>query len=425
MNLELRYGRATRSVRLPAGVVVEPLDPPAPDPLDDLDAALGRALREPVGGEPLADRIGPRSRVLLVVADPTRGGNAEMLPAMARMLAQMGVGASRLSVLVARGTHRALRDDERRLLRSRDLAGAKVLEHDCDDAGRLSALVLTSRGTPVRIHRALREHDVVVLLGPVTFHYFAGYGGGRKLVLPGCADRGAILANHRLALVDGDPVRLHPNCRSGNLEGNPVHEDMLEAASALDPLFAVNAFTDSEGRVAWVNAGDVAASHREACEAYGRTHRVRSPGAAVVVASCGGWPADMNLLQAHKALRHACAAAAPGGAVLLLAECAEGVGSRSLERALTMPHDRFLRRARRDYDLNNQTAVSLLGLTARNRVGMVSALDAEWLRAAGIEPVDNPEAFIATALEAHGADSIAVVRDAPRTLPVDTGGPDS
>jgi nickel-dependent lactate racemase len=316
--------------------------------------------------------------------------------------------------------------EERQFFRGGALARVPVAEHDCDDASQLSALLFTRRGTPVRVNRKVRDADLVILLSPVTFHYFAGFGGGRKLILPGCAWRPSILANHRLSLTDESPVGLHRACRPGNLEGNPVHEDMCEAAGALDNLFGVNYITDSEGRVAWVNAGEPLAAHTEACAAYAARHRVTVPApAAVIVASAGGTPHDINLLQAHKALYHACAMAGEGSSVLFYAACGEGIGSESLAAALAAPRDKFLARAREDYALNNQAAVSLLGLTRRFRVGMVTELEPEVLESAGITPVENAEAFIAGSLDAHGAGAVTVIRSGARTLPSISGRKDN
>jgi nickel-dependent lactate racemase len=348
-----------------------------------------------------------------------------MLPLFVDTLVRMGVDKTHLSVLVARGTHRSLTREEKRFLRSGPMRGVAVEEHDCDDPEKLSALLLTTRGTPVRVNRALRGADAILLLSPVSFHYFAGFGGGRKLVLPGCADRTSILANHRLSLVPEKPPKLHAACNSGRLEGNPVHEDMLEALAALDHVFAVNYFCDTLGRPAFVNAGDPVSSHAAACEAYAAAHQSPVDSAArVVVLSAGGTPYDMNMLQAHKALRHGCTLARDGASVLFYAACGEGIGSKSLAAALESDHEKFLKRAHSDYDLNNQTAVSLLGLTRRYRVGMVTELDASVLESAGIVPLDNAEAFLADALEKAGTRKVRVMRFGAQTLPISAGSTD-
>ncbi len=416
MRIDLRYGESSSSVLLPDDADPFFLTVKA-QPLDDPIATLRKSLERPHNSPALRDRLTPASRVLVLIADLTRGGPAkELLPPFLEYLTEAGVPSGSINVLVARGTHRELSEDERSFFKS--IAPIKVSEHDCDDSASVSALLLTSRGTPVRVNRAIRDADLVVLFSSVSFHYFAGFGGGRKLVLPGSSDRSAIMSNHRLALLDTQPVQLHPECRPGNLSGNPVHEDMMEALAALPNTFAVNFFAASDGDAAFINAGDPVVSHAVACEAYRASHTAQVPQASgIVIVGCGGRPYDINLLQAHKALRHAAHAATRGAHILFYAECPEGIGSPSLQKALEGDHKKFLDSAWNDYGLNNQTAVSLLGLTTSHRVGLVSALDEEVVGAAGMVPCDNPEAFIAEAIDAHPKSSIAVMPYGGQCLP--------
>jgi nickel-dependent lactate racemase len=419
MKIDIPYGADVSTLMAPSGVGVEHVSPRAGDPVEDTASALEAACREPVDSSPLAGRVGAGKKVLVVISDLTRSpATRELLPLVVDGLLEHGVAREDVRVLVARGTHRSLSKDEKAFLRAGTLKGLAVAEHDCDDGARLCALVLTRHGTPVRVNRWVREADLVVLLSPISFHYFAGFGGGRKLLLPGCADRASILANHRLSLCDTHPVKLHPSCRPGNIDGNPVHDDMVEATRALGHLFAVNFFTDVEGRLVFVNAGDPVASHEAACERYAECYAVAVPGrASVVVAGTGGWPHDINLLQAHKSLYHATGAAAAGGSILLFARCEEGVGSQSLSEAMSAARDVFFDRAYEDYALNNQTGVSLLGLTERFRVAMVTELEDEVLASAGISRCANPEAWVAEALERQKADRMIVIRHAGQTLP--------
>jgi nickel-dependent lactate racemase len=306
--------------------------------------------------------------------------------------------------------HRKLTKEERRFFKTKDFSGIKIVEHDCDDSSGMCALVLTSRGTPVRINRLIKEADLVLLLAPVSFHYFAGFGGGRKLILPGCSDRQSILANHRLSLLDSTPVKLNPLCKSGSLQKNPIHEDMCEALAALDGVFAVNFFGDSAGNVAFINAGSPDRSHGEACEAYRRSYLVEiDQPYRLLVVSAGGSPYDINLLQSHKALKHASPAVAESGSVLLLAECGEGVGSEGFQKGFEMPKKEFLKSAYKNYEPNYQTAVSLHGMLDKFSIGMVTKLAEETLGTFGMERCDNIEVFLAGALEKAGAAKVGVV----------------
>jgi len=420
MRVEIAYGDDQAGIILPVSVTADFITPREITGFDDAPTAVERAFSKPVDASPLEDLLprGDRS-VVLVVSDLTRsGGTKEILPLVVRYLESVGVARTDMRMLVARGTHRKLSKEEKYYFKSDTLKGVRVEEHDCDDLSSMSALLLTKRGTPVRVNRLLKDAGLIVLISPVSFHYFAGFGGGRKLVLPGSADRAAILANHRLSLVDDKPVSLHPACRPGNLEGNPVSDDMEEALAALDNVYAMNFFADTSGKTVYVSAGDPVTSHQEACKVFRETHRVPVEASYdIAIAGCGGHPYDMNLLQAHKALKHAAEAVRPGGTIMFYAKCAEGVGSESLLRAIHAPRDRFFKTAYEDYDLNNQTGVSLLTLTETYQVSMVTELDDETLAAAGVTRCAKSEACLAAALETHNTERVAVIPYGSQTLP--------
>jgi len=419
MEIRLPYGKTEKTLRVPDGVRVDTLVPRDPAPLEDPPESFARACRNPVGGAPLDELARAAATAVILVSDLTRSRGAEIvLPLCISYLEGLGVRPASIRILVARGTHRKLSKTEKTFFRKGPLAKIVLEEHDCDDPERLSALLLTRRGTPVRVNIALKDAGVVIVLAPVSFHYFAGFGGGRKLILPGCADRHAILANHRLSLVDGRTVKLHASCRAGVLEGNPVHEDMCETVSALKRVFGVNFFADRAGNIVFLNAGDVIRSHAEACAAYADAHTcpVADP-YPVVVLSAGGHPYDINFLQSHKPLRHAAAAVRDGSAVLYFAECEEGVGSPPLESVLRRERAAILKSAYKQYDLNNQTAVSLLDLSSRFEIGVVSKVSAEVLAACGMKPCLDAEAFLADALERRRAERIAVIEEGHNVLP--------
>jgi len=420
MKIDLAYGNERAFLMVPSGVTVDYITPREIAGFDDIGEAVSRAWAQPVESAPLASMIGATTTVLIVVADLTRsGGTKEVLPALVDHLLALGVRREDIRILVARGTHRRLSKEEKQFFKCGNLAGIPVEEHDCDDGAKMSALLLTRRGTPVRVNRLLKEADRVILLSPVSFHYFAGFGGGRKLVLPGSADRTSILANHRLSLLKTRPVQLHPACRSGNLEGNPVHEDMVEALVALKNVSAMNFFCDTSGRTVYLNAGDPVQSHQETCDVYRSVHTVPvAEPYQLLVASCGGHPYDINFLQAHKALRHASGAAVEGASLLFYAKCPEGVGSESFSRALASPRREFLETAYEQYYLNNQTGVSMIGLTGSHEVAMVTDLDDKTLADAKIERCANAEAFIARALEKHDANRLAVILHGSQVLPL-------
>ncbi len=418
-EIKLPYGQQTKTLHMPPEIDVDFLTPVDEAPIGDVSQAFLSACREPVGGSTLDEMVKAGGNVVILVSDLTRSkGAEEVLPLCVEHLKKLGIDPISIKIVVARGTHRKLSKAEKDFFKKGAIAGVTFEEHDCDDSERLSALLLTHRGTPVRVNLSLKDAGLVIILAPVSYHYFAGFGGGRKLILPGCADRPAILANHRLSLVDERPARLHPSCRPGVLEGNPVHEDMIETLEALKRIFAINFFADSDGSLQFLNAGDPIRSHSAACKRFAEIHEYPVLDTYdVVVLSAGGYPYDMNFLQSHKPLRNTAGALREGGTVLYFAECGEGMGSESLGAALAMDKSKYLRQAYKKYDLNNQTAVSLYELTEQFDVGMVSDMNVDVLLSCGIKPCVNAETFLAEALEKHNAKKIAVITNGNSLLP--------
>jgi nickel-dependent lactate racemase len=237
-----------------------------------------------------------------------------------------------------------------------------------------------------------------VIVSPVVFHYFAGMGGGRKMVVPGASSHETVRANHRLSLTRGGEI--HPGCRSGNLAGNPVHEDMMEGLEAsLKGCFMVNLVLDGLAEIADIVCGDAAESYMEAVGRAKRMLEVRLPARCdVAVASAGGHPLDLNLIQAHKSIDHAAAAVRDGGVVIALAECPAGVGSDTFLPWFDLGGAAAVSAGlTRDYQLNGQTALSLMKKLERLKIILVSALDGSVVERTGIAPARDLDEAVALA----------------------------
>ncbi len=268
----------------------------------------------------------------------------------------------------------------------------RTLDHDAYDASKHAQLGETERGTPVEINRALLEHSHVILTGAIGFHYFAGFAGGRKSVCPGLASARTIEATHLLAL---DPERggRRAGVGPGRLDGNVVHEECERIAAEAAPSFIVNTVVDERGRPLRLYAGDWRAAHRLACAEYADSHTVAiTECRPVVIVSAGGAPYDLNLIQAHKALEMASYACAEGGHIILLAECADGTGRPDFLKWLDAENSRALeQRLFTSYEVNGQTAWSLLTKAERFHVQLVSALPDEEVRRMRLHPARTLE----------------------------------
>jgi nickel-dependent lactate racemase len=337
------------------------------------DAAelLGRSLAAPVGAESFERVFGGADGVVIIVPDHTRYAALEVvLPEVLARLAAAGVKEGDVEILFAPGIHERQTAEQRRGLLGAEVAGRiRFSEHDANDAGACERIGETSRGTPVEINRKLLGREKALLVGAVGYHYFAGFGGGRKLVLPGCASRASCSANHMLVLGGG--------VRAGELAWNAVHEDMLEGCELVEPDFLINVLLDGRKRVVDVVSGDWRRSHEEACVRYrGRFSAEVGGEYDVVVVSCGGYPRDVNFIQAHKAIDMAFGLLKAGGTIVAVAKCLEGAGHKDF-----MPWFRLGGRAemerelRRKYQIYGQTALATLRKSEAVDILLLSGLE--------------------------------------------------
>ncbi|HEX8096983.1 MAG TPA: nickel-dependent lactate racemase [Pyrinomonadaceae bacterium] len=353
------------------------------------DAEVGAAIDSPVASPALNEIISPGESVLIVVSDATRAtASSQVVNLLVRRLVEIGVTPGDMRILFATGIHRTVTPEEQRELLTPFVAQRiRTLVHDAYDPAQIIQLGHTERGTLVEVNRALKEHDHVILTGAVGFHYFAGFTGGRKSVCPGLASARTIEATHMLAL-DFERGGRREGVGTGLLDGNAVHDECERIAALVAPSFLINTEVDEEGRAVRVYAGDWREAHRLACLEYARKHSVRvEEKRELVITSCGGSPWDINMIQAHKALDMAAQACTDGGTIVLAAECADGLGRADFLKWFDSEDSRALEdRLRRAYEVNGQTAWSLLVKAERFRVHLISRLPDEHVRLMRMTP---------------------------------------
>jgi nickel-dependent lactate racemase len=353
------------------------------------DADLHAALDAPINSARLEQVIKPHERVVIVVPDATRAARVDRIaPLLVERLNRHGLSDPQISFLIGGGIHRAPTTEEIYSILGPSLPGRiEVHPHDANDATSHASLGTTARGTPVVLNRRLIEADRVIVIGAISLHYIAGFSGGRKAILPGCAAERSIQANHLLSF-NLETLEKRAGIESGCLDGNPVHEDMLEAVEMLNPSFLINTVLDARNEIVAVYAGHWRDAHRRGCDEYLASHTVmvdeRRP---LVIVSAGGAPRDINLIQSHKAMEHASQVLAEGGTMIALAECAQGLGRDDFLRWFAPGGARATAlMLADDYKINGQTAWSLRRKTERFRMLLVSALDADVVRTMGLEP---------------------------------------
>jgi nickel-dependent lactate racemase len=381
-EIQLSYGRGTQTFNFDASrFQVLATNPANEKPLTDVE--IGAAFSNTIESAPIDDLFSADDTVLIVVSDATRAtGSAQIINLLVRRLIQAGVAPSDIAIIFATGIHRRVTEEEKKELLTPFIAQrVRTFNHDAYDSGALVSFGVTDRGLPVELNRALKDFSRVILTGAIGFHYFAGFTGGRKSICPGLASARTIEATHLLAL-DFETGERRAGVGTGQLDGNAVNEECERIASLIEPRFSVNAVVDERGRVVSVYAGHWRAAHRAGCEAYLATHSIDiAERRNLVIVSCGGSPWDINLIQAHKALEMAAQATNEGGTIVLLAECGDGLGRADFLKWFTEKDSNALSaRLRESYEVNGQTAWSLLTKAERYRIFLISELPDEEVR---------------------------------------------
>ena len=375
-EIELAYGESSFKLTIDQRrFSVITTDSSSENPLTDVE--VGETFDSPIGSPPLDEVVSSDDSVLIVVSDATRAtASAQIVNLLVRRLIQLGVSPANLAIIFATGIHRPVTPEEKlELLTPFIVQRVRTLNHDAYDPSSLISLGTTERGVPVEVNKALREFSKTIVLGGVGFHYFAGFTGGRKSICPGLASAATIEGTHMLAL---DFVRggRQAGVGTGLLDGNAVHEECERIAKLVGPAFGINTIVDEGKRAVRLFCGDWRSSHRAACDEYLSSHSVEIAAKKdLVIVSCGGFPHDINFIQAHKALEMASQACKEGGSIILLAECRDGLGRPDFLKWFDSHDSRELEhRLRTYYEVNGQTAWSLLTKAERFRVHLVSNL---------------------------------------------------
>ncbi len=363
IRVVMPYGNSVMEAEMDWGQSLGTLDIADVPGLNDLQTAYRRAVDQPIGlSSGIWKSFRPGETVAIVLSDAFRHtGMDQLLPFVLDDLSQAGIAEEDILFAFATGTHRPPTQGEQARIAGADLFArfqSQCLVHDPQDEAGLIYVGETRRGTPVWINQRVYDCDRVILTGSVVLHYFAGFGGGRKALLPGLAGAATIAHNHALNL-DSAENRLNPAVRIGVLDGNPVAEDMLEAAQLCKADGIINTVLNRRGEIAGIFAGEMDAAHRAAArfawECYAAPIRRR---ADLVIASAGD---AANFLQSHKALFNASLAATPQGRIVLLAPAPEGLGADRFGQWLALKtRDAIFAELRKHAEINGQTALSTI-----------------------------------------------------------------
>ncbi len=328
MELKLKWGHETVTFDVPDRNVIGVLEPEGGKQVADLWETTWDLLETPTAGEPLAslvERVAPK-KIAIIVNDMTRSTpTQELLPPILKKLDLLDIARESIVIVVATGTHRAMNAEEiGQILGPEIPKHYRVVNHDCD-ATDMVTLGTLSTGNILRICREVAEADVRIAIGEVLLHYYAGFAGGRKSILPGVAARETVMNNHKMMTWPGVDI--------GVVEGNPLSDEMIEAVERFCPLhFIVNCVSDSRKNIIRLVGGHWKDAWLEGIRTFRKKNFAPLDRQAdVVFVSAGGYPKDINMYQAHKALYMASRAVRPGGTLVFFAELAEGYGHKVFE----------------------------------------------------------------------------------------------
>lgn len=325
MNVDLNYGRQGLKVSLPGTVDV--LTTHFVPGISDEVEVIRNAIQEPISSPPLSSLVKGGDRVVLVHTDITRATpNERLLPVLLEELLDADVATEDITLLNGLGTHRPQTDAELRgMLGDQIVDNYRCLQHECNDDQNLVSLGETSLGNPVRINRHYLESDVRILTGFIEPHFFAGFSGGPKAILPSLAGSESVYSNHGLDMI------AHPQAAWGVTAGNPIWEEMREVALRSEPTFLVNVALNTQQEITAVFAGDMLPAHAQGCEFVRRNAMVAVEGPYdIVITTNSGYPLDQNLYQSVKGMSAANQIVREGGAIIIATACEDGLPNHGL-----------------------------------------------------------------------------------------------
>jgi lactate racemase len=386
-EFQIPWGRDKFRLNLPDSLTVKVLKGKPLAPVADVAAALKQGFADPFGRPPLRPK-GGIAAATVIVGDYTRNNAYKVwLPLLLNELNQAGIPDKGITLYIGNGTHRPMTDAEIEECYGPEVVKrTNVMRHDCDAADRMKKIGRTDRGTIVEIDQHIADASLLVLTGGITYHYFAGYSGGRKAVMPGCASRSTILKNHSLALEQAK-MDFARHVRPGILVGNPVNDDMEQAVSALKPEMCVNVILNDGKEIAWLGVGDYAYVLRNGAKFLDEHSKLPvSSKADIAIVGSGGHPKDLTLFQSHKGLKHLAEVLKPGAKVVWLARCAEGEGHEKFQAFRSLPLAEVRSKVTRDIGLYSFCSLSLKTLASQYEIHFVSELPPEHVKAWGMHP---------------------------------------
>lgn len=413
MEFAIKYYKDLVSFQIPDENVLGEILPNTCPSVESEEKEVKRALSEPFDSPLLSGVVRPGEKIVIITSDITRPVPSRIIiPCLLDELRKAGVENKDITVVFGLGSHRKQTEEEQKNLVGEEVyRQVRCIDSNPDDCVHLGTC---KNGTPVDIFRTVAEADRRILVGNVEYHYFAGYSGGMKAIMPGVSSKEAIQANHK--------NMIRPGAFAGNLVNNPVRDDIEEVRNFINVDFIVNVTLDDHKKIAFAAAGHPVTAHRKACEFLDKIYKkkVKEP-ADIVVVSTGGYPKDINLYQAQKSIDNVKHIVKKGGIMIVAASCKEGYGSIPFTKWINQynsPTER-IEEIRKHFELGGHKAAAL-GLVQENAdIYLVTDMDDESVTKANMVPFHDIQTAVNHALEKMGKNAtVYVVPVGGSTLPV-------
>ena len=414
-DFTLKYGKGTIEFSLDRELVLDEIRMKAFDGLKYPKKEILEAINNPIGCKPFKENFTPGDKVAFIVNDSTRIANSyQFLPVMMDELNSMGIPDEDMFIIFALGAHRAMRQEEMVTEVGEAVAGrVKMHNGDCHDKDQFKYFGTTSFGTPVAFHKLVAEADRIICTGSVLPHYLAGYGGGRKAMLPGVAWYETIRNNHSMIF--------DPNSKVSKLHGNPVYDDQIEAVEMCRPTFLINVVLNEKKETVRVFAGDYINAHIEACKFVDEIYVTDiKEEADLVIISSGGYPKDIDIYQLHKTMINGWCAVRQGGIVIVVGECRDGSGSDTYEQIMQehKTPERVEKATRANFQVGAHKAYGVTSLMYKAQFILVSEVDEALAKMLQFTPAKDMDAALTIAFEKLGKKpKIIVMPQGSFTLP--------
>ncbi len=425
-NFSFGFGNGTIELALPAAQIIHEIEGRPAEALADVPAAVQTALRNPIGTPPLVAVVKPGETVAIIVSDITRAWikASQFLPTLLDELNAAGVPDKDIFIMISLGAHRPHTEEE-----DIQVCGAavchrvRIYQHDAMDKDDLTYVGTTSRGVAAWVNKRVMDADRVILTGGIVYHLMAGFGAGRKAVMPGISGYETIQANHRFCLHPQVGQGINPNCMSGKTNGNEMHEDQMEITAFVDPDFLLNVVFTPEGKFAGIFAGHWQTAWEAGCRKVEEIFGIPITAKAdLVIASAGGYPKDINLYQGTKTLDNAYMATKKGGVAICFLECRDIMEPAEFSNWFNYPDAlAFENAVRAAFTVPGFVAFKCLSIAQDISMIIVTKPEnAEFVRKTGMIPATSAEEAMQIARTKIGRDdfTITVMAHAANTVPL-------